>query len=162
MNLRQTLNDKPAIGYAVAGVAAVVALVVVLVTLRGPAAQTAPDAEFFTVDDGQTYFESSNRNYAPYPHEGRTAYKALVFECDGERFVGYLERLTPEIREEYEALGDAAPGQGLIMRTQQFGHEVKRPGPDSEWVSPQAPVAYNEVISVPCPDGSGRAEPVFP
>ena len=163
MGLRQTLNEKPAVGYGLAAGAVLLVAVVLFLQFRGGGPRAAPETEFFTVDDGQTWFEAPATSYPPFEHEGRTAYRAAVFECDGEEFVGYVQRYTPDIRERLAAAAAAGetPDTGLMMESQMAGLEVRRPD-EEVWVGAQEGEAFSRVTDVRCPDGDGRARPVFP
>ena len=162
MGLRQTLNEKPVIAYALAGLAAVLAIAVAIWSFSGNTA-SPPDTEFFSVDDGQTFFRAPISNIPPFEHEGQTAHRAAVYECDGEQFVGYLIRYKPEIREELAAAAakGEAPDVGLGMRAERSGKEFKKPG-EGEWFDSTQAEGYARVTTVTCPGGAGTPRPVFP
>ncbi|MEM9883147.1 MAG: hypothetical protein AAF800_09550 [Planctomycetota bacterium] len=157
---RETINDKPVLGYALL-VLVLTAAVLVFAASSGGSVRTPPELRFFSVDDGRTFFAAGRGNHPPFDHEGQTAVAAAVFECDGRRFVGYLERYTPAMKRAFDRHGDAPPGPGLLQNASRDGIEVKRPGEDA-WVNVSQSDPYHQIVGVTCPGTSRRAEPVFP
>ena len=156
MGVRQWLNERPSIAMALMGTLALIAIGAIVAQVMGSRKRfpSGPPDYYFTVDDGKTYFAASSDNYPPFDYNGQTAVGAYVFECNGKRFVGYLERFTPEAR----ALMVAGKGTTDTMR---FGRELKRPG-DTTWVKSGDPVTENRITDVPSPDGQGTPELVMP
>jgi len=87
---------------------------------------------YFTDDDGVTFFAAPADTIAPFQHSGREAVAAQVFRCGeyGEPFVGYLEKL------------DLQKGARLVKRP----HE-------SIWVSDESRAAAG-ITTIKCRDGS--------
>ena len=56
-----------------------------------------PDS-YFTIDDGKTFFVAGSENIPPFDYKGQPAVHAYVFQCGGKKFVGYMDRYTPEAR----------------------------------------------------------------
>jgi hypothetical protein len=113
-----------------------------------------PDA-YFSVDDGKTFFVAGGENYPPFDYQGQTANSAYVFECGGNKFVGYLERYKPDAHKELME-NKATSGTAI------YGRELKKPG-SSTWVSSGDFKAAAMVADVHCPDGSNNAPvPVEP
>jgi hypothetical protein len=154
--VRQWLNEHPGVAGGI--VAAVVALAVGVVVFQVLGARqkfpTRLPKAFYTVDDGKTFFEAGSENIAPFDHKGQQAVAAYVFECNGKRFVGYLERYTAGARQKLIA-------QKGTPQDQIYGRELKRPG-DSTWVKSGDFAAVAKVSDVKCPDGHGMPEPVEP
>jgi hypothetical protein len=115
---------------------------------------SGPPQYYFTVDDGLTYFAASSDNYPPFEYNGQEAVGAYVYECNGKRFVGYLERYTPAARTLMVA-GTATPA------TMRFGRELKRPG-DKAWVKSGDLATETRITDVPSPDGQGTPMLVMP
>jgi hypothetical protein len=157
IGIRQRMNENPRVTAAVIGaivIASVGAVVMQVRSGRHMIAARLPDA-FFSVDDGQTFFTAGGENVPPFDYQGKTAVHAVVFECGGKRFVGYLERYTPEAHQQMID-GKATPA------TQMYGRELKRPG-DKTWVKSGDLKAVASVIDVRCPDGAtGTPDPVEP
>lgn len=97
---------------------------------EGGAAPIPIDAPeyYFTVDDGKTFFAASSDNIPPFDYDGQQAVLADVFQCDGKKFVGYMERFTPKYHDEVVA-------HGLTPDAMRFGRELKKPG-DAKWFHP--------------------------
>jgi hypothetical protein len=132
----------------------VVTLVVQVLAGRRTINTQVPDS-FFTVDDGKTFFVASGSNIPPFDYKGQQAVGAYVFEASGKRFVGYLERYTPEAHE-------LMVENKATIQTQISGRELKKPG-DTKWVRSDDVKAVAKVVNVLSPDGSGGTpDPVEP
>jgi len=155
MGIRETMNRNPRItlGVITAVVAIGVGYVVVQVMAARRTFPTKSPDDFFTVDDGKTFFSASRDNVPPFTHEGKEAVHAYVFECKGKRFVGYVERFTPEAHKQL-LNKQATPA------TYMNGRELKKPG-ETNWVKSGDLAAADKVTTVLCPDGQ-PAEPVEP
>jgi len=155
MGIRDRVNQNPRVAIAVAGVVVAAAIMFAVMHVwagRPRIVSELPDG-FFTVDDGKTYFKASTDNVAPFDRDGKSAVRAYVFDCKGKRFVGYLERYTPEGRKAMiEKRGSAG--------TQNWQREVKAPG-EGTWVNVSETARANKIQDVHCPDG-GEPEPVEP
>ncbi len=162
MGLREKINKNPAIGFALAALGLVLAAALVFWTLSSNSAPEPPETEFYSVDDGATWFEAPKSRYAPFEHEGQTAVRAVVFTCGGDEFVGYLERYRADFHEQFMAAtaDGGAPSPGLVQAASLSGLEVKKPGEDA-WVGKDNGAEFGRVQTVRCPDGT-LAKPVFP
>lgn len=112
-----------------------------------------PDS-YFSVDDGKTFFVAGGNNIPPFDYHGKTAVHANVFECGGKKFVGYLERYTPEARK-------AMLDNKATTATQIYGRQLKKPG-GSRWINSGDFKAAAMVADVHCPNGTGTPVPVEP
>jgi len=158
MGIRETMNRNPRITLGAITALVVVAVGFVVVQVMGSrrAFPTASPDDYFTTDDGKTFFAASRDNLPPFDYQGKEAVHAYVFECpgSGKRFVGYLERYSAEAHKKLLATKAADPG------IQMNGRELKKPG-DSTWVKSSDLKAVDKVTDVRCPDGK-PAEPVEP
>jgi len=137
--------------------------------------------------DGQTFFTASAANVAPFDHDGKQAVKAIVYQCDGRKFVAYMERFTPEARTVMANNSTAAPrpapsnpanakispemaaraalpppSPAAAREASMNGREFKRPG-DKEWVRSTNRGKVMEIKTITCPGGGkGTPTPVFP
>ena len=114
-----------------------------------------PTKEWYTTDDGKTWFKDSIRKVPPFQHDGKEAVLAKVFECHGQQFVAYMKRYKPDGKrrlEEYRAAEDAGKNadETKLMGVD-FQAEFKRPG-DKEWTSSLDKRA--EIMYVRCPHGT--------
>lgn len=160
MGLREYIKDRPR---AVAGVVAVVVAmgaVYVYAQLTGNAREfaPAPTQAFATVDDGKTYFTVPADQLPPFQHDGKTAYGAEVFSCDGGKttFVGFIRRYSDRAKATITEARNRPGPTGRPMPPLDFidGVEVKRPG-ESGWVKVNDVSRAPAVMAARCPDGSG-------
>src|SRR5438477_7566485 len=100
MGVRETISNRRhwGIGAAVALIAVAVGAIVYQRADGTPERSTGMQA-YFSIDDGQSYFEAPADSLPPFDHNGKPAIRAYVFKCDGKKFVGYLERYRPEARQ---------------------------------------------------------------
>src|SRR5688572_15802628 len=163
------MNENPGLTTVATAIIIIAAIVFIVISmLRGGddasgAATTTGAKEFFSDDDGKSYFTDDRTRVPPFERNGKTAYRARVFTCDGgaNKFVGYLERYTPQAKKMIE---DAArnPGGGPVMFEDQSGVQYKKPGTGEKgWVSGGEAQAAMKVREVLCPNGS-PADPVLP
>jgi hypothetical protein len=82
---------------------------------------------------------------------------ARVYECDGKRFVGYLQKFSPAGKRMLEQLqaerGPAAVNAAAPTGIAESDYLYKKPG-GGEWVTPTDPKAA-DVLRVRCPGGGG-------
>jgi hypothetical protein len=153
--VRQWLNEHPGVAGGI--VAAVVALAIGVVVFQVLGARqkfpTRLPKAFYTVDDGKTFFEAGSENIAPFDHKGQQAVSAYVYECNGKRFVGYLERYTPAAKQKIAQ-------KTFTPQDQVSGRELKKPG-DAAWVKSTEFAGVAKIVDVKCPDG-GVPEPIAP
>ena len=156
MGIRETMNRNPRItlGVITAVVAIAVGYVVVQVLASRRAFPTKSADDYFTVDDGKTFFVASSDKIPPFDYNGKEAVHAYVFQCDGKKFVGYMERYTRDARQSILA-GKRTP------QIERFGRELKRPGV-AEWVKSGDLAVEAKVADVRCPDGKGVPEAIEP
>ena len=192
MGMRETLERKKGLSVGIAMVLIVLGVGGIVWQLMGRSNDTRNNIpnEFFTDDDGQTFFTAKATNISPFDHEGKQAVKAIVYECDGKKFVGYMERFTNEARQ-VMASGSPAPEVKPAPKTPPAntkmspeaaaraamppqpaspdqvrdasinGREYKRPG-DKEWVRSTNRGKVFEIKTIRCPAGNGTPTPVVP
>jgi hypothetical protein len=158
VGIRETLNKKPA--YAAVG--AVVALGIMAAVVFWPkeeqdqAVINYSGKQFFTVDDGASYFVDDVTNIPPFQHEGKTAYRVKVFKCeDGKETISHLERYNEAALKRIHDMDGGTikkPVAALQYLDGAFAMEVKKPG-DKQWVR-YGNKMYDDIILAKCPDGS--------
>jgi len=156
MGIRQWLNEHPTSATWIFGAAVALALLGVvwqIAATRKTYPSRSPDS-YFTADDGKTFFVASSDNIPPWDYKGRTAVRAFVFQCDGKKFVGYVERYTSDARNAILA-GKRSP------QVERFGRELKKPG-DRDWVKSGDIAVEAKATDIRCPDGHGLPEAVEP
>ena len=157
MDVRDWANSHPKVIYAAVAVC-------VLASVGWVAAEmlsnrhTVPGIlppHYFTVDDGKSYFTAGGGNIPPFQYQGQTAVRAHVFESNGQRFVGYLERYKPDAQK-------AKIARTITPIQELDGREMKKPG-DANWFSSSDHAALSKIVRVPPPSGSTAAPvPVEP
>lgn len=155
MGLRQTMNENPVVTSAVVGVITLAALAFLVKTACGSRGTGTGGAEkeFFTFDEGKTYFVDDAKNLPPFQKDGKTALRARVFKCGGKEMVLLLEQYPPDVKARMEA-GET----GMVIAQ---GLEVRKVS-DKKWASMVKNVMdYSKVTVAKCPDGS-VPEPVLP
>ena len=167
MGLRETLNENPGLTTAATAIIILAAIVFMVVSMFRGDVETVGAAnsgtnEFFSDDDGTTFFVDERTKVPPFDRNGKPAYRARVFTCDGgtTKFVGWLERYTPEAKKLIE---DRAkdPASGPVMMEDPSGLQFKKPGTGEKgWVSSGDPEMM-KLREVNCSNGS-PADPVTP
>ena len=157
MGIREWTEKHPKAIVSLVSACIGVTLITVVVQVRASrrAINTQIPDSLFTVDDGKTFFTASGSNIPPFDYKGQQAVSAYVFEASGKRFVGYLERYTPDAHE-------LMIENKANVQTQISGRELKKPG-DSKWVRSDDARAVATVVNVQSPDGTGGSpDPVEP
>lgn len=156
MGIRQTLNEKPALGMTLTGVLIVAALGAIFWQVR--AAQPSRHGSrqlFYTDDDGATYFADSADKITPFTDaDGKPAVQAMVYQCaDGKPFVGYLVRLTEEGRRTAQKALQQTGSTRVHLGPEES--EVKKPG-SRNWIrfDSNNPQPYTNAMAPKCPDGA--------
>lgn len=176
MGIRETLNKNPGIATGVT-----IAIIVLAIAFPKygilwyipPFSSVFDDTPgpithlYYTTDDGATWFEDKADKHAPFDKDGKQAVRVYLFSCDGKKtkFVGYLERLTPDAKAKAEALQkkiESDPAAMMEMESiMQDGYEVKKKG-DAKWVKRNTPEG-DAIIQPSCPDGkTDNLEVVLP
>jgi hypothetical protein len=84
--------------------------------------------------------------------------RAHLFQCgeNGEKFVGYLEKLDPRVKARLDDFKNNPSNKGRIMpgqaEAEDSGRLVKRPG-DKNWLPDTSPMAAR-ITTIKCRDGS--------
>ena len=135
--------------------ACVVAVVVQLLG-NGQRIRSTPE-DFYSTDDGKTFFVAAGTNVPPFDYKGQTALRAHVFECDGVQFVGYLDRYKPDVRKKVEA------GERIPLAIELAGREVKTPG-STNWITCSNTMEMSKLTGkVECPGKPGKVPvPIVP
>ena len=141
MSLRETINRNPTQSAVISGAIVVVAIVVLYFTVfrssSSGSAQFLPTKNFFSDDDGKTYYIDDMTNIPPYDHNGKKAYIAKVFMTkDGPKFVGYLEsyddkdkkRITDAMQKNNVPPSQAMQGIDVLVKKPLGGKWVKIQG----------------------------------
>ena len=152
-----------AIKLAIAAALIVVAAVLLIWRLRGPATpEGVPGSrQFLSLDDGKTWFLDSSGETAPVTRDGKTAYEVVLITCDAgkTKWPGYLLRYTPAgkqlLARVREQMKSGRPPE--LMPQLQAETEIKRPGA-RDWVRMTETPRYNAIIAEAskCPHGAAH------
>ena len=162
MTLREKINRNPQQASIIAASLIGVALLFIIwYNCSGTASGTG--RSYYSIDDGQSFFEDDSKKIPPFKHEGKDAVRAHVFKCgDGTPFVGYLEMYNPQDKKLME---DALAGKAPPAAYAGFSGQamVKKPGPQYQWIAlmPGTTQFYAQTVQVLCPDGK-TPERVYP
>ena len=128
---------------------------------------------FYTTDQTdfslKSLFVDGINNHAPFMHNGKEAYLAHVFSCDGgkTRFIGFLEKFDDDSKSQLDSAPQKPGGRitdaSSLATEAQHGviRYVKKKGGD--WVPSNDEEAYDKVVNVSCEgDGDGTLQEVFP
>ncbi|HEY1684994.1 MAG TPA: hypothetical protein VGG19_09540, partial [Tepidisphaeraceae bacterium] len=105
-----------------------------------------PNKNFFTTDDGKTWFADSASKLPPFDHNGAQAVRCYVFKGKNGEFAGLLQKYDDTNRAELARRGDKLPPRDMPSL-------VKKPG-DKEWTSVGPDQEALMLAHVSPPDGS--------
>ncbi len=169
MGIREKLNDNPGITTGVTAAIIIIALGLIIWQATGNSGPSIPTKAYYSIDDGATYFADDINLIPPFEKDGKPAYLAMVFQCDGGKpFVSYLQRYTKDAKAKLEAAKNKPPAEGgdmmIYEEVRMNGTEVKKPGTgDTGWVKQADYQRSSEITSPKCPDGTtNNLEPVYP
>lgn len=124
MGIRETINRNSAISTAVMICMVVVAVVVIGLELRGNNGKP-PTKNFYTTDDGKTWFVDSADKLAPFDHDGATAVRCYVFQGKDGKFAGLLEKYSDGDRDHLATMAqEKRPFDTPVL--------IKKPG-EKDW-----------------------------
>ncbi len=146
MGIRETLNQNPRLttGLTIGIIVIVVALLAWQIWGGSPGGDSvggATNKRWFSDDDGKTWFTDDFKKVGPIQHNGKEAYEAVVYRCDGKTFVNHLIRYTPEGKKRMETiLSTPGPSDPTAAQSIETEIEVKSPG-EKDWVKANSPKA---------------------
>jgi hypothetical protein len=162
LGLREQINEKPGLSSGAIGVVIVLILVFIVWQFRGnrPPPPPPPGQDYFTADDGHSWFSDTGDKILPYEHNGAMAVRCHVFKCaSGAPFAGYLETYTQILHDQLTGITKVDSQHQPVSRSSDT--LVKRPG-DKNWVPSYSPEGRT-ITDVRCPNGqSDRPQPVSP
>jgi hypothetical protein len=164
VSIRQAINQRPVLMACTA--LAIIGAAIGVVWITGSsrdfvAPQSLGNLEFYSDDDGATFFVDDVHELTPFRHEGKDAVRAYVYRCPGtSSFVGYLQRQTEYGRQQRGVAGDTG-SRPTIAEPPIL--EVKKPG-DKNWipVDPKHFTKVLDVMNVLCPGARDSATLVRP
>jgi hypothetical protein len=164
LEIRQSLNENKPLAVTITALMVVSAVVFILWYTRSSQSNSFATREFFSDDDGTTWFVDDGTKLVPFDHNGKQAVLAKVFQSkDGQMFVGYLEKLSDDVKQRVEATRAQEPGHSGMTKADPTGFNgmmLKKPHA-GDWVKSNDPAA-RDITKVTCPDGSSDCVPVPP
>lgn len=156
MDIRRLLSKNGTSAVIVAAALIVIGVLLIWRQLSHSGANlpsiTAKD--FYSDDDGKTWFEDDAGNVPPFDHNGKLAYRVEVYRCDdGKPFVSYLAGYDEDDRQKIAS----APLERRGYVRVELHEMVKRPGV-AAWIklTPNTAKEYEKAQRTVCPDGSTR------
>lgn len=103
------MNANPALAGGVTGGVLLIALILIVMSIRsGGPQEAATTKDFYSIDDGVTSFvdEAFPTRVPPFQHQGKTAYRAHVWTCDGGKttFVSGLQKFSDQAKKTLDGL----------------------------------------------------------
>jgi hypothetical protein len=142
MSVREALQRSKTAGITTAVVLFTIAGSMIAYTVWPHGPRANPTGAFLSDDDGQSFYSDSIYHFPPYEHEGKTAYRAIVYSSNSGKFVGILARFTPDtkklLEDEYAkaSRGDEPMYMVLNLLSSpqvRYGMEYKLPGGGHQW-----------------------------
>lgn len=171
VSLRDKLNANPVITTVAAIVILVAAgvFIVMRATHTGPSNSIKiPTKDYYSDDDGKTWFVDSADLLPPFDHNGNKAYGVLLFRCGtGKPFVQRLIGYDPSARQMMEERTKQGVSGAVAKLSQGVdGQMIKRPG-DADWVTltdgnNDASKKWQEINQSFPPCSEGAPTPVSP
>jgi len=170
MGVREKINTKKSLGTAFA-VALLLAAVGVLAYSNWPQHRFAGKTAFYSDDDGQTWFIDTIYKSTPFDHNGKQAYRAMIYSCESgkTKFCAYLMRDKPEDKKRLDdAVAQAAQQGNPPSSVTLFDDkgilndmEIKQPGPGHDWFPSLSPKAVDEINASLAPHADGTLDMVY-
>jgi len=162
MGIREWLNQHKSVGIGLGVVVLAGAGAAIFVQARDLRSSPAFGLNYYTNDDGKTFFVDAPTRLTPFDKDGKPAYRAHVFECGGQRVVGYLSRYSESAMaallqaKEYAARGQTPPNVQDLQYIDTTGIQMKKVGTD-KWL-PQSDPRAAKIRLHRCLDGSTPTE----
>lgn len=154
MSIREKIEQYRNAAAAIASALVIVGILIIWRQFSAGHRDVAATAarEFYSDDDGKTWFVDSAFKVPPFDHNGKQACRAHVYRCaDGKEFVGYLSAFDAEDKSKIEA----APASRERYVMADLHETVRRPG-SSAWIRESASREYQKTVDPACPDGSKK------
>ncbi|MGA2439487.1 MAG: hypothetical protein ABSH08_00885 [Tepidisphaeraceae bacterium] len=152
LRIREAINRHSAISTVVVICVLILGLVVIALELKGQSGKPPKD-NYYTTDDGKTWFVDSASKLPPFDHDGVPAVRCYVFKGGNGEFVGLLEKYTDATRDQLARAADH-------VQHSQVPVLVKRPG-EKDWMTVGPDQEATIIMHISAPDGS-EAERVIP
>ncbi|HEY1923329.1 MAG TPA: hypothetical protein VGG44_11320 [Tepidisphaeraceae bacterium] len=132
MGIRETINRNSVISTIVMICMVVAAVVVIAMELRGNNGKP-PSKNYYTTDDGKTWFVDSASKLPPFDHGGLPAVRCYVFKSKDGEFAGLLEKYSDGDRDHLATIPeDKRPFNVSVLVKKPGDKDWKEIGPDQE------------------------------
>jgi hypothetical protein len=163
MSIRERIQSSKIVGISVAAGLILVAVVAMAVQFW-PQKKPNLARQYYTDDDGATWFSDRVSLVAPFDHNGKSAVIAEIFTYDNgsKTYCAYLAKYTDDAKKKLEAQIADAEAKGQPADAVPLLHDalfmsgntlVKMPGKNNEWIPYGDPRAA-QVFSLHSPDGT--------
>ena len=146
MGIREAINRHPKISTTAVVCLAVVGLVAIGLELRGDDGKP-PAKNFFSADDGKSWFVDSTKKLPPFDYQGGKAVRCYLFKGPKGKFVGLLEKYSDDTRAQLVSkAGQPSPSELPVL--------VKKPG-ETDWQSMDATQEAMALMQITGAENSG-------
>ena len=150
MNVREVLNKQQGLVTLLCCAAIAVAVWCAMAS-PGAGHPAITSQDYYTDDDGQTYFADEQNKAVPFLHNGKEAVLAFVYRSGGKTSVHYMMRMRPSGKAQKVSAGktddsDADNPSGGIKEYKRPGEKQWHPNPPGplpsadgkqpEWITP--------------------------
>jgi hypothetical protein len=152
LDIRETLNRHSKVTATVVICCLAVGVVAIAMEMKGNNGMP-PAKNYFSADDGQTWFVDSSLKLPPFDHDGAQAVRCYVFQGKNGKFAGLLQKFDSDTQAQLAKQPDQFPPRGTPVMVKKPGEKVwQKMGPDQESAL---------LMHLTAPDGPD-AEPVMP
>jgi hypothetical protein len=144
LGIRETINRNSAVSTTVVACAIILCVVMIGLELRG-ANGKPPTKNYYSADDGKTWFVDSVTELPPFDHDGLQAVRCYVFKSKSGKFAGLLEKYSDDTLRQLAHMPAGAGGEIPVL--------VKKPG-QKEWKSMGGEQEAMILLHISGPDGS--------
>ncbi len=160
MSIRNGMNNHPMV--TAGALIVIIAGIGAITWLRIQEFSPSKPRNYYTIDDGMNYFSDDPERITPFEYKGKQAVRAHIFlASDGKKFVGYLERATPEAGAVIKRIKNRKPTDPpptpADMGVAMSGREFKKPG-TKDWVAASNGAEVSRVTTVTSKDGTPAIE----
>jgi hypothetical protein len=124
LGIRESINRHSAVSTTVIICMVAVGIVTIALELRGDNGKP-PTRNYYTTDDGKTWFVDSASKLPPFDHDGLPAVRCYVFKDSSGEFAGLLEKFSDGTRNGLAAMPEE-------KRPHNVSAMVKKPG-EKDW-----------------------------
>jgi hypothetical protein len=163
MSIRERMESNRVLGVGV-GAGFVLLAAIAMAVQFWPQKKPNLALQYYSDDDGQSWFSADISNVAPFDHNGKIAVIAQIFTYDdgSKKYCAYLAKFAPDAKKRLEAAIADAKAKGQPANEVSLLHDpffmrsntlVKLPGEKNPWIAYTDPATV-QVFSLHSPDGS--------